>query len=86
MAWDPTTQHGGSFPGGVIEWGEATLANGTVEVPTQLSKIEAAFGFFKEDPGAAEAFYCDLTITSGCVTFACGNLAKTFLYALIGQG
>ena len=86
MAWDPAYNHGGSFPGGVPEWGTATLVDGTVEVPTHLTRIEAAFGFFQEDPGAAEAFYCDLAITSGAVTFTCGNLAKGFSYMLIGQG
>lgn len=86
MAWDDAKNHGGSFPGGVIEWGEATLVNGTIEVPTKMSKIEAVTVCFKEDPGAAESFYCDGVITAGAVTFTCGNLAKTFYYTMIGQG
>lgn len=86
MAWDDTYNHGGSFPGGSIEWGEATLVGGTVEVATKLSSIDAAFALFDEDPGAAEAFYCDRTITDGEVTFTCGNLSKGFSYFLIGQG
>ena len=86
MAFDPETQHRGMFSGGMVEWGESTLVAGTVEVPTTLSKIESAFALLDEDPLAAEAFYCDRTITSGAVTFTCGNLDKGFSYILIGQG
>lgn len=86
MAWDDDTQHGGMFDGGIVEWGESTLVAGTVEVPTKMSKIEAAYALLDEDPLAATAFHCDRTITTGCVTFTCGNLDKGFSYMLIGQG
>ena len=85
MAWSDSTQMGGSFNGGTMEFGEATLVDGTVEVPTKLSKIFAVSAMMDEDPVVATAFYCDKTITSGAVTIACGNLNTTFTYILIGQ-
>jgi len=85
MAWSDSTQMGGSFNGGTIEFGQATLVDGTVEVSTKMSKVFAASAVMIEDPVAAPAFYCDLTITSSAVTFACGNLNATFSYILIGQ-
>ena len=85
MAWDDDVNHAATLMGATIEYGEATTASNTVEVPTRLSKIYAAIGTYKEAPGADNRLYCDLTITAGYVTFADSVVAaKTFTYVLIG--
>lgn len=73
MAWDPDTQVHIALNGGDIEASKVTLAAGTVEVPTFLQTILAAYCTYKEAPGSAAPLYCDGVITAGCVTVANGD-------------
>jgi len=85
MAWDPAVNHTAALMGATIEFGYATTSGNTVEVPTRLSKIIAAFGSYGEAPGAAQSLTCDGTITAGYVTFADATVAaKKFYYLLVG--
>ncbi|HUX01729.1 MAG TPA: hypothetical protein VMY35_12200 [Phycisphaerae bacterium] len=86
MAFDPAVNHSAVIMGATVEYGEATMgAANTVEVPTQLREIQAAFATYKEAPAAAVQIFCDLVITLGCVTFADGAVAsKKFNYRLYG--
>ncbi|HUX02147.1 MAG TPA: hypothetical protein VMY35_14370 [Phycisphaerae bacterium] len=70
MAWDPAVNHTATLMGATIEFGEATLASGTIEVPTRLSKVLAGFATYKAVPAAATKIVVDCTITSGAVTVA----------------
>jgi len=69
-----------------VEAGDATMGAGnTVEVSTKLSKIIAVTATYNEAPGAATQMCCDLTISSGAVTFAdAGVASKDFTYILVG--
>ena len=95
MSWSPDTQNRGGLRGANFEWGEATLdTDGTVEVYTQLAKVQSYFAAHKYVDGdtnaiAATPIYCDLVITSGCVTFtdpaADAHSGVTICYGLIGE-
>jgi hypothetical protein len=86
MAWDPAKQFISTDRGSNREYGEVTLAGGTVEVPTNLSTVLAAIVTYKEDPTTAAPLWCDCTITAGCVTITNGDpgSAKTVNYEFIG--
>ena len=73
MAWSDDKQIHIALNGADIEASEATLAAGTVEVPTFLNKILAAYCTYKEAPGSAAPLYCDCVVTAGCVTVTNGD-------------
>jgi len=94
MAWDNNNQFGGSFGGGIIEYGNGTIgSDGTVEIATTLGTILAATATISvasgDYPRVSGTFVCDKTITSGAVTFehSAGADANgmTFTYILIGR-
>lgn len=85
MAWDDAVNHSASLMGATIEYGYATTASNTVEVPTRLSSIIAAVACYGEAPGAAQSLCCDGTITAGYVTWADATVAaKKFYYVMVG--
>ena len=90
MAWIPTTQFEGAFPGGKIEWGYITLttATKTVEVATHMSKVNTALVSYKEAPDAATLLHCDGVVTAGAVTvtgtLGVGSNDRVFCYVFIG--
>lgn len=86
MAWSYDDNHRAMGPGMKMEFGTATLADNTVEVPTKLGHVQIALGTYAEAPGAASQLFSDCVIsTLGAVTFADGAVAaKSFWYVLIG--
>jgi hypothetical protein len=73
MAWSDIAQRCCGILGANVEFGYATLASGTVEVATRLSKIEAALCCYAADPTRADPLRCDGTITAGAVTICCAD-------------
>lgn len=85
MAWSDDDNHAAALMGAQIEFGYATLAANTIEVPTRLAKIIASGATYAEAPGAATSICCDNVITAGHVTFADATVAaKKINYFLIG--
>jgi hypothetical protein len=70
MAWDDAKNHSSGGFGFTIEWGTATLAAGTVEVPTRLAKCHFALAGYAANAAKANSLYCDGAITSGAITVA----------------
>ena len=87
MAWDDAVNHGGGFIGGNLEWGEATMVDGTVEIPTRLQKIESATITPKADPERAHSYWCDKVITNGAVTVQdlSGTGSEVVNYFFVGR-
>jgi len=79
MPWNDDTQVHIALLGGDVEVSEATLVptagGATVEVPTRLSQILAAYCTWKDDPGRADNLRCDCVITAGAVTVSCQDPA-----------
>lgn len=79
MAWNDDTQIYIALLGGYIEASEVTLVptagGATVEVPTHLTKILAAYCTWKDNPERADQPHCDCVITNGQVTVTCQDPA-----------
>lgn len=79
MAWNDDTQVHIALLRGNVEASEVTLVptagGGTVEVPTLLSKIFAAYCTWKDNPARADQPHCDCVITNGQVTVSCQDPA-----------
>ncbi|HUX01730.1 MAG TPA: hypothetical protein VMY35_12205 [Phycisphaerae bacterium] len=85
MAWDADNNHSAAIPGANIEFGTATLAVNTIEVPTRLSKLISAQACHQAAPGAGVQLVCDLVITAGAVTIAdAGVAAGAISYEFFG--
>jgi hypothetical protein len=80
MAWDHTKNFEIVAGGKKIEFGEATIAGGTIEIPTHLKSCQAALVTYKEAHGGSGPPMCDCTITNGAMTVTGGDKKISYMF------